>query len=490
MSRRPSPLPEVFVRTPALAARISRDLKAKRIRKIAPGLYTSDVTEPLEVLVRRHLWAIASLLFPHAVITDRTAFEAGPSADGSIFLAADANRDIALPGITLRARKGAGPLSGDTPFLGLHMASRARAYLENVPATRARNSIARRLSRRELEARLERELADKGERYLQSIRDDARKLADDLKLTKEFATLDALIGTLLGTRNARLQSEEATARAAGKAYDARRLDLFGALHTDLLKLAPALRVDPRRENEAQYLPFFEAYFSNFIEGTEFEPDEAAAIVFKGRIPTERPEDAHDILGTYRVVSNRAEMQRTTKTFEELITQLRSRHASVMEGRPDKSPGAFKTTSNRAASTTFVVPELVLGTLARGYELCRTLPEAFQRAVFMMFLISEVHPFIDGNGRVARIMMNAELVAADERRIIVPTIFRSNYLTGLKALSQSGVTNTLIRALDFLQRYTLAVDFSTYEGAKLELDATHAFLDPRVADEAGIRLRLP
>ena len=32
---------------------------------------------------------------------------------------------------------------------------------------------------------------------------------------------------------------------------------------------------------------------------------------------------------------------------------------------------------------------------------------------MMFLVSEVHPFADGNGRAARIMMNAELVAAGE-----------------------------------------------------------------------------
>ena len=108
----------------------------------------------------------------------------------------------------------------------------------------------------------------------------------------------------------------------------------------------------------------------------------------------------------------------------------------------------------------------------------------------MFLVSEVHPFVDGNGRVARTMMNAEFVAAGKRRIIVPTIFRSNYLSGLKVLSQSRVTNTLIRALDFLQRYTLAIDFSTYEAAKEQLDVTNAFLDPQVADAEGVRLRLP
>ena len=151
LPRTASPLPEIFLSTPQLASRVSRDLKEGRIRKLAPTVYTTNVTEALESLVRRQLWQVASLVFPDAVITDRTAFEAGPSRDGSVFLAGTTARDVALPGVTIRVREGAGPLAGDTPFLGLHMASRARAYLENIPASRARKGIARRLSRAELE---------------------------------------------------------------------------------------------------------------------------------------------------------------------------------------------------------------------------------------------------------------------------------------------------------------------------------------------------
>jgi hypothetical protein len=453
-------------------------------------LYTTDLTQPPAQLVRRLLWPIASLLFPGAVITDRTAFEAGPSADGSVFLAADVDRDVRLAGAVLRVRKGAGPVAGDTPFLGLHMASRARAYLENVPRARARKGVARRLSRPELEERLVADLRDKGEEYVRRLRRDARELAAPLALEDAYRELDLLFGALLGTREARLQSDAAASRLAGRGYDVRRLDLFCALHGDLLKLAPAHRADPARAPRERYLPFFEAYFSNFIEGTEFEVDEAAAIVFDGRIPKERPEDAHDVLGTFRVVSDPTAMARTPRTVEDLVALLRARHASVMEGRADKSPGEFKAARNRAGDTLFVAPDLVRGTLARGFELHRTLPDAFQRAVFLMFLVSEVHPFVDGNGRVARIMMNAELVAAGERRIIVPTIFRSNYLTGLKALSHNGMTRTLIRSLDFLQRYALALDFSSYEDARAQLEATHAFRDPAQADAEGVRLMLP
>jgi fido (protein-threonine AMPylation protein) len=79
------------------------------------------------------------------------------------------------------------------------------------------------------------------------------------------------------------------------------------------------------------------------------------------------------------------------------------------GRPELAPGAFKLEANRAGASVFVHPRHVRGTLAEGFALARTLPSPFARAVFMMFMVAEVHPFADGNGRAARIMMNAEMV---------------------------------------------------------------------------------
>ena len=62
--------------------------------------------------------------------------------------------------------------------------------------------------------------------------------------------------------------------------------------------------------------------------------------------------------------------------------------------------------------------------------------------------------------------------------------------GLKALSHNAVTRTLIRSLDFLQRYTLAIDLSTLAGAQEQLEGTNAFRDAQRADAEGIRLVLP
>ena len=113
-----------------------------------------------------------------------------------------------------------------------------------------------------------------------------------------------------------------------------------------------------------------------------------------------------------------------------------------------------------------------------------------RAIFMMFLIAEVHPFADGNGRVARIMMNAELVAAGEQRIVIPTIYRANYLSALKAISNRTSAEPLIRMLDFAQRFSVAIDWTSFARAEAELKAGYAFMDSAEAEEKGIRLRIP
>jgi hypothetical protein len=49
------------------------------------------------------------------------------------------------------------------------------------------------------------------------------------------------------------------------------------------------------------------------------------------------------------------------------------------------------------------------------------------------------------------MMNAELVATGQERIIIPTSYRTDHLGALKALSHSAHMILLIRMLDYAQR---------------------------------------
>ena len=485
--------PEVFVTTTRTSRAVQRAVADGQVRKVAGRLYTRNLAEPLEQVVRRNWSRVAAHYFPGAVIVDRSGIEAQPSADGSLFLDAGPDyarrRPIRLPGLTLLPRRGPGPEPGDMPHLeGLYFSSRPRALLDNMRRSRARNGISRTLSRSEVEDELMRTATLRGNDALSDLRNQASKIATALDAEQEMAVLDDLVGTILGTRDGQLTTPAARAANAGLGFDPRRIELFETLQAALLRDPVAGRRE--QPDSLPTLSFIEAYFSNWIEGTEFALREAEKIVFRRAVPKARFEDAYDVLGTFDLVNDPAKRRQLPDGPEGLLDLLRAHHALILERRPRADPGAFKTLVNRAGSTTFVHPDLVVGTLVEGYRFYEALPVGLSRAIFMMFLVGEVHPFTDGNGRVARVLMNAELSAVGEQRIVIPIVYRDDYLQGLRALSRNANPRPLIRVLDFAQEYAAEIDWSDLAEAERMLEQTNAFVTPEVAEEEGLRLRLP
>ena len=223
MDRVLSELHEGFVSHTAISRAVSRAVSAGRLRKLASRLYTNNLDDAPEDIVKRNLWGVVSGYFPGALVADRTAFEAAPASDGSLCLVSERGRTTELPGVVLRPRRGPGPIASDMPFVsGLRLSSRARAYLENMRSSRARSGrVPRTLRRAEVEERLDRLLRTAGESAVNRLRDDARAIAVELGLEKEAAQFDALTGTLLGTRRSRLDSPVAIAPPAGTSLRSR-----------------------------------------------------------------------------------------------------------------------------------------------------------------------------------------------------------------------------------------------------------------------------
>ncbi|MDZ7807707.1 MAG: hypothetical protein U5K71_11405 [Gracilimonas sp.] len=311
-----------------------------KLKKIGSRLYTKNLRDSPEVVVKRNWFNLLKDYYPDALIADRTALENKPAEDGSVFIISSKKRKTKLPGIVFNPRKGHPPLKSDRDFIeGIKLSSTARAYLENMKPSRARGGVARTLSDEEIEERLDKYLRQRGEKALNKLRDDCYEVAKVLDMEKEFKKLNDIIGSLFGTRDSNLVSDTAKARKEGVPYDPERIPIFTNLFSKLKETAPVLRSTSKiSQKEKTNLSFFEAYFSNFIEGTEFEVSEAADIVFNNAIPMERPEDAHDILGTFRIVSNYDEMSRVPDDFEQFQQLLKKRHAMIMELRPEKKPG--------------------------------------------------------------------------------------------------------------------------------------------------------
>src|SRR5438552_2366005 len=134
----PPDLPEVVVTTAANSLAIHRAIERGEMRPLARRVYTRNLVDPPEAIVRRHLWPLLAKLMPAALVADRTAWDMRPAADGSVFVVSDHRRDIELPGHLFRPRKGArGPDAGEDRFVeGLAVSSRARTLLDNLAPSR------------------------------------------------------------------------------------------------------------------------------------------------------------------------------------------------------------------------------------------------------------------------------------------------------------------------------------------------------------------
>jgi hypothetical protein len=338
----------------------------------------------------------------------------------------------------------------------------------------------------EIENKLEQIVQVKGEEGLNQFRDKARGIAEKLGMQSEFEKLNKLISALLTTKPSKiLTSPMAVARALGNPYDKHRLELFEKLFIELQQQPYKERQDINTEtNSFRNFAFFEAYFSNYIEGTIFEIEEAKSII-QNEIPIpNRDEDSHDILGTYKLVSNQKEMSTTPSNPDELLNILQYRHQILLAARTSKKPGQFKDKNNRAGETHFVDHTLVRGTLIKGFDYYQALQEPFARAAYIMFMISEIHPFLDGNGRIARVMMNAELVKANQTRIIIPTVYRDDYLGALRRLTRNDDPAVYIRMLQRAQEFSATLIANDMEALENHLTQSNAFKDH---DEAKLKI---
>jgi hypothetical protein len=75
------------------------------------------------------------------------------------------------------------------------------------------------------------------------------------------------------------------------------------------------------------------------------------------------------------------------------------------------------------------------------------------------------------------MMNAELVKGNQTRIIVPTVFREDYLLSLRKLSHDKEPTVLLKVLDRLQLFSDNLYGDNFDELNAYLVKCNAFEEP-------------
>ena len=83
------------------------------------------------------------------------------------------------------------------------------------------------------------------------------------------------------------------------------------------------------------------------------------------------------------------------------------------------------------------PEAVLDAMPVLFDLLKSEEDAWVRAVLGHFIFTFIHPYMDGNGRMGRFMMNVMLASGGYRWTIIQKEIRDKYMSALERASVQG-----------------------------------------------------
>jgi fido (protein-threonine AMPylation protein) len=96
------------------------------------------------------------------------------------------------------------------------------------------------------------------------------------------------------------------------------------------------------------------------------------------------------------------------------------------------------------------PDAVRDAMPVFFELLKNEPDAGVRAVLGHFVFVYIHPYMDGNGRIARSLMNAMLISGGYDWTVIPLEKRKEYMAALEKASVEGDITDFARFLGELR----------------------------------------
>ena len=212
----------------------------------------------------------------------------------------------------------------------------------------------------------------------------------------------------------------------------------------------------KRLSKLEFEKFEKAFFteltynSNAIEGNSLSLEETSLVVNDGLVP-----EGKTIRELYEA-KNHAKALKYIKEYKGPINELfiLKLHYIILEGISERFAGKYRQNpvlvigSSAKFPSAHVVPQL-MGNLIYWYETNKSKLHPFELAVIFSMKFVTIHPFIDGNGRVSRLLMNSILQKKDYPWINVYLKQRGEYLKAVRLANDehySQILGFLLRTL--------------------------------------------
>ena len=181
------------------------------------------------------------------------------------------------------------------------------------------------------------------------------------------------------------------------------------------------------------------YSSNAIEGNTLSRIETAEVIEKGvnaNIPGKPFKDLLEARNHAKALNYIKSLARQLKGHQ-FITEkeILNIHKIILNGIDDKWAGVYRQSEVfvRGSNSTFPQPEIVPSSMEDFFDWLKTTQNQnpVKTASDAHYKFVSIHPFVDGNGRCARLLMNLVLTIHGYPMAVIKNEDRSKYLASLE-----------------------------------------------------------
>lgn len=218
--------------------------------------------------------------------------------------------------------------------------------------------------------------------------------------------------------------------------------LFKEIESNRKHLSELLKLPGNRNVLNKWLKTELAYTSNAIEGNTLTRKETALAIEENITSSPKP------INDYLEARNHAKAYEYIIDFntplqisENTVLQI---HKIILSGIDDLNAGFYRSVRVHISGSQTVLPNpLKVPELMQEFDCwlksCKDNP--IQKAIEAHYRLVTIHPFVDGNGRTARLLMNLILLQNGLSPIIIRPIDRKRYLASIELRQTGGSAET-------------------------------------------------